>query len=140
MDYMEQALSLAKLALGQVSPNPAVGAVVVNNGVVVGQGYTQPAGSHHAEIVALEQAGEQARGGVLYVTWSHVAIMGGLLPVPSSTFITALFWVLHPISFHYICENMDDIHKLEYVAWNIANSTFVDAPHLETFFHARKQR
>ncbi len=68
MDYMGQALSLAKLALGQASPNPAVGAVVVNNGVVVGQGYTQPAGSHHAEIVALEQAGEQARGGVLYVT------------------------------------------------------------------------
>ncbi len=68
MDYMEQALSLASLALGQASPNPAVGAVVVNNDVVVGQGYTQPAGSHHAEIVALKQAGEQARGGMLYVT------------------------------------------------------------------------
>jgi len=68
MNYMEQALSLAKLALGQVSPNPAVGAVVVSNGKVVGQGYTQPAGCHHAEVLALEQAGEQARGGVLYVT------------------------------------------------------------------------
>ncbi len=68
MDYMAQALSLARLAMGQVSPNPAVGAVVVNNNVVVGQGYTQPAGSHHAEIVALKQAGEQAKGGVLYVT------------------------------------------------------------------------
>ena len=61
MDYMAQALSLARLAMGQVSPNPAVGAVVVNNNVVVGQGYTQPAGSHHAEIVALKQAGEQAK-------------------------------------------------------------------------------
>ena len=68
MDYMEQALSLAKLALGQVSPNPAVGAVVVKNGVMVGQGYTQPAGSPHAEVLALEQAGEQARGSVMYVT------------------------------------------------------------------------
>lgn len=68
MDYMEQALSLAKLALGQVSPNPAVGAVVVNNGVVVGQGYTQIPGSWHAEVVALEQAGEKARGGVMYVS------------------------------------------------------------------------
>ncbi len=68
MDYMEQALSLAKLALGQVSPNPAVGAVVVKNGVVVGQGYTQPPGSGHAEVVALKQAGEEARGGVMYVT------------------------------------------------------------------------
>jgi len=68
MDYMGQALSLAKLAVGQVSPNPAVGAVVVRDGVIVGQGYTQPPGSSHAEVVALQQAGEQARGGVMYVT------------------------------------------------------------------------
>lgn len=65
---MKQALSLAKLALGQVSPNPAVGAVVVKDGEVVGQGYTQPPGSWHAEIMALNQAAEKARGGVLYVT------------------------------------------------------------------------
>ena len=68
MDYMKQALSLAKLSLGQVSPNPAVGAVVVKDGVVVGQGYTQPPGSGHAEVMALKQAGEKSRGGVLYVT------------------------------------------------------------------------
>jgi diaminohydroxyphosphoribosylaminopyrimidine deaminase/5-amino-6-(5-phosphoribosylamino)uracil reductase len=68
MDYMEQALSLAKLALGQVSPNPAVGAVVVKDGEVVGQGYTQPPGSWHAEVVALKQAGKEAQGGVMYVT------------------------------------------------------------------------
>jgi diaminohydroxyphosphoribosylaminopyrimidine deaminase/5-amino-6-(5-phosphoribosylamino)uracil reductase len=68
MDYMEQALSLARLALGQASPNPAVGAVVIKKGVVVGQGYTQPPGSHHAEVLALKQAGKEARGGVMYVT------------------------------------------------------------------------
>jgi diaminohydroxyphosphoribosylaminopyrimidine deaminase/5-amino-6-(5-phosphoribosylamino)uracil reductase len=68
MNYMGQALSLARLALGQASPNPAVGAVVVKKGVVVGQGYTQPPGSHHAEVLALKQAGEAARGGVVYVT------------------------------------------------------------------------
>jgi len=68
MDNMAQALSLAGLALGQVSPNPAVGAVIVKSGEVVGQGYTQPPGSDHAEIVALKQAGERARGGVMYVT------------------------------------------------------------------------
>ena len=68
MDYMAQALSLAGLALGQVSPNPAVGVVVVKEGDVVGQGYTQPPGADHAEIVALKQAGENARGGVLYTT------------------------------------------------------------------------
>ncbi len=68
MDYMAQALSLARLALGQVSPNPAVGAVIVRDGEVVGQGYTHPPGMDHAEIVALKQAGEQARGGVMYLT------------------------------------------------------------------------
>jgi len=68
MDYMKQALSLARLALGQVSPNPAVGAVIVRDDEVVGQGYTQPPGSAHAEIMALKQAGEKARGATMYVT------------------------------------------------------------------------
>jgi diaminohydroxyphosphoribosylaminopyrimidine deaminase/5-amino-6-(5-phosphoribosylamino)uracil reductase len=68
MNYMGQALSLARLALGQASPNPAVGAVVVKEGVIIGQGYTQPPGSHHAEVVALQQAGEKAQDSVMYVT------------------------------------------------------------------------
>ncbi len=68
MDYMELALPLAKLALGQASPNPAVGAVVIKNDVVVGQGYTQPPGSHHAEVVALKKAGAEARGSTMYTT------------------------------------------------------------------------
>jgi diaminohydroxyphosphoribosylaminopyrimidine deaminase/5-amino-6-(5-phosphoribosylamino)uracil reductase len=68
VDYMEQALRLAKLAQGQVSPNPAVGAVIVKQNRIVGQGYTQPPGSDHAEIVALKQAGEAARGAVMYVS------------------------------------------------------------------------
>ena len=80
MDYMEQAFSLAKLALGQVSPNPAVGAVVVKNDVIVGQGYTQPPGSSHAEVVALQQAGEQARGGVMYVTLEPCCYYGRTPP------------------------------------------------------------
>ncbi|MCL0096997.1 bifunctional diaminohydroxyphosphoribosylaminopyrimidine deaminase/5-amino-6-(5-phosphoribosylamino)uracil reductase RibD [Dehalococcoidia bacterium] len=67
-DYMQHALSLAKKALGNASPNPAVGAVVVNNGRIVGEGYTQPPGGHHAEIVALTQAGEAAREAIMYVT------------------------------------------------------------------------
>ena len=65
---MEQALSLAKLALGQSSPNPAVGAIVVKDGVVVGQGYTQPPGSWHAEAMALNEARGRAGGGTMYVT------------------------------------------------------------------------
>jgi len=66
--YMECALSLAKLAMGYTSPNPAVGAVVVKDGLVVGMGYTHPAGSEHAEIMALRQAGDRAQGATMYVT------------------------------------------------------------------------
>ena len=80
MDYMKQALSLAKLALGQVSPNPAVGAVVVKDGEVVGQGYTQPPGSWHAEVMALKQAGEKAQGGVMYVTLEPCSHQGRTPP------------------------------------------------------------
>jgi len=65
---MERALSLAGLALGSTSPNPAVGAVIIRSGEVVGEGYTQPAGQAHAEVVALQQAGQAARGAELYVT------------------------------------------------------------------------
>ncbi|MCK4581148.1 MAG: riboflavin biosynthesis protein RibD, partial [Dehalococcoidia bacterium] len=67
-EYMECALSLAGLATGYASPNPAVGAVVVKKGTVVGMGYSQPAGSDHAEVVALRQAGDMARDATMYVT------------------------------------------------------------------------
>jgi diaminohydroxyphosphoribosylaminopyrimidine deaminase/5-amino-6-(5-phosphoribosylamino)uracil reductase len=64
---MGYALALAELALGYTSPNPAVGAVVVKDGVVVGMGHTQPPGSAHAEIMALQQAGDRAYGATMYV-------------------------------------------------------------------------
>jgi diaminohydroxyphosphoribosylaminopyrimidine deaminase/5-amino-6-(5-phosphoribosylamino)uracil reductase len=65
---MRQALDLAKRAHGSTSPNPWVGAVIVTDGRIVGEGYTRPPGGPHAEIVALEQAGASARGGTMYVT------------------------------------------------------------------------
>ena len=68
VDYMHRALDLAQRALGTTSPNPAVGAVLVRDGQVVGEGFTQPAGQTHAEVVALRQAGDQARGAILYAT------------------------------------------------------------------------
>ena len=68
MNYMRRAVSLARQALGSTSPNPAVGAVVVKNGEIVGEGFTQPAGEDHAEVVALREAGSRANGATLYVT------------------------------------------------------------------------
>ncbi len=67
--FMRQALKLAQSGLGNTSPNPLVGAVVVDsNGTVVGTGHHEKAGADHAEVVALRQAGERARGATLFVT------------------------------------------------------------------------
>jgi len=63
-----RALELARSVLGRTRPNPAVGAVLVRDDTVVGEGATQPAGGPHAEIIALGTAGERARGATLYVT------------------------------------------------------------------------
>jgi diaminohydroxyphosphoribosylaminopyrimidine deaminase/5-amino-6-(5-phosphoribosylamino)uracil reductase len=66
--FMALALSLGRRGLGRTWPNPAVGAVIVKNGEIVGRGWTQPGGRPHAEIEALRRAGEAARGATLYVT------------------------------------------------------------------------
>ena len=66
--HMGLALSLAERAAGSVSPNPPVGAVLVRDGEVVGEGYTQPPGKAHAEIAAIRQAGPRAQGATLYTT------------------------------------------------------------------------
>jgi diaminohydroxyphosphoribosylaminopyrimidine deaminase / 5-amino-6-(5-phosphoribosylamino)uracil reductase len=81
---MECALSLARLASGYSSPNPAVGAVVVKDGQVVGMGYTQPVGGPHAEVVALGQAGTRARGASLYVTLEPCCHFGRTPPCTSA--------------------------------------------------------
>src|SRR6266850_2573648 len=73
--FMQLALSLGRRGQGRIWPNPAVGAVVVKDGVIVGRGWTQPGGRPHAEPEALRRAGEATRGATLYVTLepcSHV--------------------------------------------------------------------
>ncbi|HXG16876.1 MAG TPA: bifunctional diaminohydroxyphosphoribosylaminopyrimidine deaminase/5-amino-6-(5-phosphoribosylamino)uracil reductase RibD, partial [Calidithermus sp.] len=66
--FMRRALALAERARGLTSPNPLVGAVVVRDGQVVGEGFHEAAGRPHAEVAALEAAGDRARGATLYVT------------------------------------------------------------------------
>src|SRR3954451_2009639 len=80
MDYMARALHLASRALGTCSPNPAVGAVLVRDGEIVGEGATQPPGQAHAEVVALRAAGPRARGSTLYVTLEPCAHFGRTPP------------------------------------------------------------
>lgn len=66
--FLREALGLAERGLGMCAPNPMVGAVLVRDGRVVGRGWHRGAGTPHAEVVALAEAGERARGATLYVT------------------------------------------------------------------------
>jgi diaminohydroxyphosphoribosylaminopyrimidine deaminase/5-amino-6-(5-phosphoribosylamino)uracil reductase len=95
MDYMQRALSLAKKASGHVSPNPAVGAVVVKEGEIVGEGYTQPPGSAHAEIVALHQAGGRAGGATMYVTLEPCCHLEKRTPPCTQAIISAQISEVH---------------------------------------------
>src|SRR5215467_7142516 len=74
--FMREALALAVRGVGAASPNPMVGAVVVADGRVVGRGYHPRPGEPHAEIFALRDAGERARGAALYTTLEPCAHTG----------------------------------------------------------------
>ncbi|MBI5968956.1 MAG: bifunctional diaminohydroxyphosphoribosylaminopyrimidine deaminase/5-amino-6-(5-phosphoribosylamino)uracil reductase RibD [Deltaproteobacteria bacterium] len=78
--YMRLALRLAKKGMGRTSPNPLVGAVVVQGRNILGRGYHRRAGEAHAEILALRQAGKKARGATLYLNLEPCAHFGKTPP------------------------------------------------------------
>jgi len=78
--WMRRALRLAEKGRGKSSPNPMVGAVLVKDSRVVGEGYHAKAGEAHAEIIALERAGEEARGATLYLNLEPCAHYGKTPP------------------------------------------------------------
>ena len=79
-DHLARALELAERGRGGTAPNPVVGAVLVRDGVVVGEGWHERAGGPHAEVVALDAAGEDARGATLYVSLEPCAHHGRTPP------------------------------------------------------------
>ena len=78
--FLERALELAERGRGTTHPNPIVGAVVVLEGEIVGEGWHERKGAPHAEVVALEAAGESARGSTVYVTLEPCAHHGATPP------------------------------------------------------------
>ena len=80
MSHMQRAVELAQEVVGATSPNPAVGAVLVKDGASIGAGATQPPGQDHAEIVALKQASENAKGATLYTTLEPCCTWGRTPP------------------------------------------------------------
>ncbi|HSQ43210.1 MAG TPA: bifunctional diaminohydroxyphosphoribosylaminopyrimidine deaminase/5-amino-6-(5-phosphoribosylamino)uracil reductase RibD, partial [Fibrobacteraceae bacterium] len=78
--WMGLAFDEALLAIGTSRPNPPVGAILVREGQVVGRGRTQKPGNHHAEIMALHDAGERAQGADMYVTLEPCCFFGRTPP------------------------------------------------------------
>ncbi len=79
-EYMSAALALAEKGRGYTSPNPRVGAILVRDGAIVGQGFHERFGGAHAEVAALTEAGERARGATLFVTLEPCSVWGKTPP------------------------------------------------------------
>ncbi|MGH9524390.1 MAG: bifunctional diaminohydroxyphosphoribosylaminopyrimidine deaminase/5-amino-6-(5-phosphoribosylamino)uracil reductase RibD [Terriglobales bacterium] len=97
MNHLEEALDLAARGWGATSPNPAVGAVVVRDGEVVGRGYHTWAGLKHAEVLALDEAGDRARGATLYVTLEPCASLGRTPPCIDAILAAGVRKVIAPM-------------------------------------------
>ena len=96
-DYLREALELARQGVGATSPNPAVGAVLVNGGVVVGRGFHTWRGKRHAEIIALEEAGERARGATLYINLEPCCHKGRTAPCTDRLIAAGVRRVVAPL-------------------------------------------
>ena len=81
--YLEEALDLAARGVGRTSPNPAVGALIVRGEEIVGRGFYTAGGIKHAEVLAIEEAGEKARGATMYVTLEPHSFRDALRPAPT---------------------------------------------------------
>lgn len=95
--FMQLALTLGRRGLGRTWPNPAVGAVVVKDGVIVGRGWTQAGGRPHAEPEALKRAGEAARGATLYVTLEPCSHFGKSPPCVDAVIASGIARVVSAI-------------------------------------------
>ncbi|MCB1413758.1 MAG: bifunctional diaminohydroxyphosphoribosylaminopyrimidine deaminase/5-amino-6-(5-phosphoribosylamino)uracil reductase RibD [Xanthobacteraceae bacterium] len=95
--FMQLALALGRRGRGRTWPNPAVGAVIVKDGVIVGRGWTQDGGRPHAEPEALRRAGEAARGATLYVTLEPCSHVGKSPPCADAIIAAGLARVVSAI-------------------------------------------
>jgi diaminohydroxyphosphoribosylaminopyrimidine deaminase/5-amino-6-(5-phosphoribosylamino)uracil reductase len=97
-DYMRQALELARQGRSLASPNPMVGAVLVRDGEVVGRGFHTYAVIHHAELIALAQAGDRARGATLYLNLEPCSHHGRTPPCVDAIIAAGVARVVAPLT------------------------------------------
>ena len=95
--FMQLALTLGRRGLGRTWPNPAVGAVVVKDGIIVARGWTQAGGRPHAEVEALRRAGEAARDATLYVTLEPCSHVGKSPPCADAVIAAGISRVVSAI-------------------------------------------
>ena len=100
-EYMRVALEESRAARGRTQPNPAVGAVVVRDGTIIGRGHTQPPGESHAEVMALREAGDAARGAEVYATLEPCSHVGRTPPCTEALIAAGVAAV------HYSIEDPD---------------------------------
>lgn len=98
MDFLAEAIELARKGVGQASPNPMVGCVIVHNGEIVGRGFHVYSQFKHAEIHALEQAGHRANGATLYVSLEPCSITGRTGPCADAIIAAGVAKVVAPIN------------------------------------------
>lgn len=96
-DYMPDALNLARKGIGQTSPNPTVGAVIVKDGRIIGQGFHTWAGLKHAEVIALDAAGAAARGATMYVTLEPCCHAGRTPPCADAVIAAGIVKIVCPM-------------------------------------------
>jgi len=95
--WMDAALNLGERSLGLAAPNPAVGAILVKEGAVVGRGVTASGGRPHAERIAIAEVGESARGATLYVTLEPCSHFGGTPPCADAIVEAGIARVVSPM-------------------------------------------
>jgi len=110
--YMREALDLARKGRSLASPNPMVGAVLERDGKVVGRGFHTWAGLHHAEIIALAQAGAEARGATLYLNLEPCSHQGRTPPCVNAVIAAGVARVVAPIQDPNPLVAGDGFHKL----------------------------
>ena len=96
LKLMKRTLTLASRGAGTTHPNPMVGALVVADGRIVGEGWHRRPGEPHAEVLALEEAGPAARGGVLFVNLEpcdHTGRTGPCTKAPSSSQVESFLFL-----------------------------------------------
>ncbi|MBV9505804.1 MAG: bifunctional diaminohydroxyphosphoribosylaminopyrimidine deaminase/5-amino-6-(5-phosphoribosylamino)uracil reductase RibD [Acidobacteriia bacterium] len=137
-DFMREALELARQGRALASPNPMVGAVVVRDGAAVGRGFHTYAGLEHAEIIALKEAGEAARGASLYVSLEPCSHEGRTPPCVDAIIRAGISIVIAPVKDPNPLVAGEGFRKLREagIAVEIASEFAREAEHLnQAFFH-----